>query len=461
MANNFSMTTEQIEIVNRSCMLNRNETLMINAFAGTGKTSTLVEIAKANRHKKFLYVAFNNAVVKESKKKFPDNVTVATLHSLAIKILKINVSNIKNNDYDIVSFAELFGLDSDKFDYISEALKYYKEYCASDTIYPETLFVSKESRNFTMLGKAYYLDFIKFLFEGKIQITHDFYLKRLSLATNELKEFSKNFDYFLLDEMQDSNPVSLAIFKHFEGAKILVGDKHQQIYQFRGSVNAMDNFKAEYKFYLTNTFRCNQLIVDYANNILRKYLDSNKQLISRNNTDNYSIQSVGYISRTNSSLIEIINIFMNDNIPFILTKKPKEVFTGAINMYYFIKGETEKLDREFKFLNRFNDVKELKSYIDKYNLIDLGMNLKIAKRYKARLFILYKYSKQCSGKNNDTVKIYLTTAHASKGLEWDKIILAKDFKALSSIKDRDELLQEANLLYVAYTRAKFEIEFLE
>ena len=37
--------------------------------------------------------------------------------------------------------------------------------------------------------------------------------------------------------------------------KILVGDPHQQIYSFRGAVNAMEHVRADTIFYLTQSFR--------------------------------------------------------------------------------------------------------------------------------------------------------------------------------------------------------------
>jgi superfamily I DNA and RNA helicase len=58
-------------------------TLKVNAFAGAGKTSTLVEMAKALPHERILYICFNKSIADEASKKFPSNVQCKTVHSLA------------------------------------------------------------------------------------------------------------------------------------------------------------------------------------------------------------------------------------------------------------------------------------------------------------------------------------------------------------------------------------------
>ncbi|MDE9590929.1 DNA helicase, partial [Xenorhabdus bovienii] len=57
--------------------------LVVNAFAGTGKTSTLVNYALANPKVSMLYLAFNRAVREEAERKFPFNVECKTSHQLA------------------------------------------------------------------------------------------------------------------------------------------------------------------------------------------------------------------------------------------------------------------------------------------------------------------------------------------------------------------------------------------
>lgn len=50
---------------------------------GTGKTTTLVKYAEQRPDLRFLYVAFNNSVASEARRRFPSNVDCKTVHSLA------------------------------------------------------------------------------------------------------------------------------------------------------------------------------------------------------------------------------------------------------------------------------------------------------------------------------------------------------------------------------------------
>ena len=77
------LTNEQQAIV--ACDLQPGQTLKIMAFAGTGKTSTLVAYARARPGLRFLYVAFNKSVQLEAAARFPSNVVSRTSHALAFR----------------------------------------------------------------------------------------------------------------------------------------------------------------------------------------------------------------------------------------------------------------------------------------------------------------------------------------------------------------------------------------
>src|SRR5271165_631603 len=62
--------------------LNSGEVMLINAGAGSGKSSTLHEIAEQNPAKKFLYLVFNKDAQRDAETRAPENMTCRTVHSL-------------------------------------------------------------------------------------------------------------------------------------------------------------------------------------------------------------------------------------------------------------------------------------------------------------------------------------------------------------------------------------------
>ena len=59
--------------------------LIVKAFAGTGKTFTLIQYAHQNPDKRILYLAYNRAIRDEAVQKFPANVDCKTSHQLAYR----------------------------------------------------------------------------------------------------------------------------------------------------------------------------------------------------------------------------------------------------------------------------------------------------------------------------------------------------------------------------------------
>lgn len=57
--------------------------LVVKAYAGCGKTTTLVAYAKAHPKLRILYLAYNRAIRDEGAAKFPSNVVCKTSHQLA------------------------------------------------------------------------------------------------------------------------------------------------------------------------------------------------------------------------------------------------------------------------------------------------------------------------------------------------------------------------------------------
>lgn len=71
----------------------KGERLVVCAFAGSGKTTTLRRFAEENPTERMLYIAYNRAIRDEAEQKFPFNVTCKTSHQLAWPMVGIHYSN--------------------------------------------------------------------------------------------------------------------------------------------------------------------------------------------------------------------------------------------------------------------------------------------------------------------------------------------------------------------------------
>lgn len=72
-----SLTDEQREVVDTD--VGPGEMMKVKAYAGTGKTRSLVEYAKKRPRKRFLYVAFNSSAAADARKRFAPNVDCTLL----------------------------------------------------------------------------------------------------------------------------------------------------------------------------------------------------------------------------------------------------------------------------------------------------------------------------------------------------------------------------------------------
>ena len=80
-----TLTEEQRRVVDTD--IGGGELMKVRAYAGTGKTRSLVEYAKKRPFTKFLYVAFNKNAQVDAQKKFGFNVDCKTMHSVALRCL--------------------------------------------------------------------------------------------------------------------------------------------------------------------------------------------------------------------------------------------------------------------------------------------------------------------------------------------------------------------------------------
>uniref|UniRef100_A0A8W8HLP6 DNA helicase n=1 Tax=Magallana gigas TaxID=29159 RepID=A0A8W8HLP6_MAGGI len=90
------LTHEQLHIVNHN--VKAREVIKIIAFAGTGKTTTLVRYTQMRLFMKFLLVVYNRSVCDFAKTKFPKNVECQTRHSLAFNRIRFTAQSATGKD---------------------------------------------------------------------------------------------------------------------------------------------------------------------------------------------------------------------------------------------------------------------------------------------------------------------------------------------------------------------------
>lgn len=466
--------------------------IKVNAVAGSGKTSTIIEYARARPpHSKILYLAFNKSVKLEASHKFAamalKNVKVETAHSLAYKniVFKHNY-RVRPHGYKIHEIVELLKLQGNgekhaEFIIANHISKFISYFCNSNARRVQELNyleIIPDAKAKTFVSTFYsYIEkqtrvLLKKMDEGAIEITHDFYLKKFQLSNPKL-----NYDYILFDEGQDASAAMLDIFLKQRATKVIVGDTHQQIYGWRFAVNSLE--KSDFNtFNLSNSFRFSEPIAQLAKEVLywKKTIDYIPEDFEINISGKGKVNAIktkAVIARTNLGLLL-------KAIEYVTEKKHiKNIyFEGNINSYTYADEGTSLYDVlhlynhkyrliKDKLIKTMKDITELEDYIDKTEDAQLAMMVEIIKEYGNEIPTIIKSIKEKHIENDEKEKaeVVFSTVHRSKGMEYDAVQIVNDFitedkleKLLSEVKQKDlnfaKLNEEINLLYVAITRAK-------
>ena len=457
------ITEEQKAVIEQSRNMQPQEMLKIEACAGSGKTTTLIEVAKANPDKRFLYLAFNKAIVEEAKKRFPANVRIFTTHGLAWRWYAytygtVALTNIKGA-YNVFDLKDLFPDAS--YSELSALISKFRNFCYSAEF---------ESHD---RGVRKVFEAVK---SGKLPMTHDFYLKLYQI---DYKNRFKNYEYVLLDEAQDTNPVTMALFTDNNCRRILVGDSHQSIYGFRGAFNALESANADKTLHLSHSFRSVQTVLNRANYFLQRFSIYKDNFIPMKSMVKIpgEIHSHCEIYRTNAGIITRISELSDKDIKeFRLLRPAVAIFGCALSLLYFKNKRFDKILHEFSWFKKFSSWAELSNYADDCDDAEISANLKLVENFDNRLFDLYKIASEIAV-NRQTTHV-ITTAHTAKGLEWDDVQIGDDFVDLAEAHDKitlrkrkrkgkkshsmtlQEFQQELNLYYVSVTRARYRLSDL-
>ncbi|EIX9082167.1 UvrD-helicase domain-containing protein [Serratia sp. CY56810] len=454
----YSDTPEQAAIIGWS-----GHRLVVKAFSGTGKTSTLVRYALANPNSRMLYLAYNRAVRDEAEQKFPFNVECKTSHQLAWPNFGRHYQKRLTGNLRITDVARL--LNTRHWPLARTAIMAFNAFlCSADHELGAQHLPDEDDRSGLsadrILAAAQQLWRESARQDGTFPVTHDVYLKLYQLSQPDL---SKRWQTLLFDEAQDANPVTQSLVLAQDCNVVLVGDRHQQIYRFRGAENALDvpALSDAERLNLTHSFRFGSAVASVANMLLARQGetlpvvgDGGEDAVVTRLSDEYRGEHVTVLSRTVAGVIGAAldaslagqKVFWVGGIAGYKTEELEDLYWFSADMPERMRSPT--LSREYRNFDEFESV--AKATKDP----DMNQGLRLLDQYfplPQKLQVMREHAVT----DETQAQVTVSTAHRSKGLEWPVVVLNEDFADITDpMLPDDERTDETNLLYVAVTRAR-------
>lgn len=450
-------------------VVNTDKNIIIDAAAGSGKSTTLFKIVELLPEENLLFLAFNKHIETYASKKLKayTNIKVQTGNSYGAMCIrnskyantKFSVSKVwftvdkvignfklKGKIYNAVSVLRDFGFMGSN---VTDLMAYI-------SANPLILKQVRDSKVFTFANEI--LQVVNTL--DKDMSCYDFNDQVRWPLMHSLYKHTPTPDVLLMDEVQDCNAYSIGALEwfHKKGVRIIVvGDKFQGIYGFRGSngdaLDIVQGITGAERMPLSITYRCKSTIVDYAVARFEAINDSETPPIEAYEEGGKVVSLIG----VEESPYRLERVLKRE-IKFILSPKNKhllEIWFSLLRDYgksSSFKGSKitamlttlfNDLKKKIPFSNVGNELRVLLDHADVEIADNAGAALTFfsVRKYKDFDDVLSAI-KELDKTNKDS--IHLHTVHSAKGLEAEKVAVIDDFFYSD---------QTANMTYVAYTRA--------
>lgn len=452
----------------KSIICSKDKHIVIQSFAGSGKSSTMIEYIKANPKERILYIVFNKSMQVEFSDRLKGvnhNCLISTIHSLAYKwyirqgypqksLRNVSIIDIKN-----ILKSRL------EYEHLSKIMFYFNMYLASDVKEP------KDLEPLTPEDKVYF-KYVNRLWEhfrvSSDYMPHNIYLKMYQLAKVKL-----NYETIILDEANDANAVMLDLLVSNLDKKIIaVGDSQQAIMSFSFCIDglAMLRDKHNFKEYqLTNSFRVSDKVANIASRYLTFMNDKSTKFKGLGNTKLGKLNLLTADSKTKQ-----IHLLCRTKIGGL--KEITEVLDKDDSKKVYYVGGLEGFGiREIERILAYRGTVYIGG--DRFHINELRAMLKkgVEDPEISRICSIYSFVekneemiellKRTEVTKKENADIIVLTSHVSKGLTLENTLLGRDFppiedikKAIEKTKDSHSYIHniahsEANLCYVAITRA--------
>jgi len=306
MTNNYLKILKDLNSSQKQAVLNLSGPSLIIAGAGAGKTKTLtykVTYLIANKIEPYSIVVltFTNKAALEMKdriqkllktKKLP---FIGTFHSFALNILRTEAKNLGyKKNFSIFDEGESVTLIKKAINNLN--LANFKN--SANNVYKKISFYKNKgiaNENYLPASlKEIYLEYEKLLLEHNAFDFDNLILKALEIFKKYpevLKKYQTKYNYFLIDEFQDTNSPQYQLIKLLASKNkniTVVGDDWQSIYGFRSAdYRILLNFQKDWPqakiFFLEQNYRSTQNILDASYSVISKNIfRTDKKLFTTN-----------------------------------------------------------------------------------------------------------------------------------------------------------------------------------
>lgn len=476
-----------------------NGNSVINALAGSGKTSTIVNAVKLIPSTcNALFIAFNKEIVKELEKKLAGvkNVQVKTLHSLGLLMIRRNLgTNIEIDEYKYRTFIKknIKQLSSADFDKMTTKLmqqytdnviqlcdlgRYNLAQCEKDLLQVSARhdipIIDDECNAVLNVMKWGRENTTSIDFTDMVWLPYELTLNPIGLQ----------YDYIFIDECQDLNAAQRELFLRCfrRGTRfIAVGDKKQAIYSFAGadaeSFAKLQNLPNTTTLPLPISYRCPKKVVNLANQFVDT-MECREGAPDGEIVHNVSIKDIHdgdmVLCRTKMPLIKLYMRYLRMGVKSYV--RGQDIGLNLLRMV----DKTEQivlnvsLQKDGVFARLYDDLFEERNRL----MIKRGMDLEdatlsnqIMNKYDSikALEILAEGLTSARDLHDRIENVFaesadgvcLSTIHKAKGLEANNVYILCKTLMPSRLATQDwEKEQEQNLMYVAYTRAKYKLGFV-
>jgi superfamily I DNA/RNA helicase len=453
------------------------QNIVIEAGAGTGKTSTLVLLGDEAKvqGRTGVYVAYNKSVAEDAKTRFADSVQPMTAHSMAYRAMldmpngKALLNKLRTTSrVSPVDASKLMGIPFKGFETEDGSLAGYKvaglvmatiqNFCNSASVDITERHVPKVDgmEDYQDALNAFVLRYARpawgdlNLTTGKLKFQHDHYLKIWALTAPRI-----DADFILYDEAQDANPCMAGVIQDqtiYNTQIVMVGDQAQAIYGWRGAVDAMTRFDADARLVLSQSFRFGQAVADQAN-VLLTYLNAPLRLSGFDKVPS-TVEPLSefdaILCRTNAEVIAQAIMALDAGLKPAIVGGTSEIekFTKAAAQ---LQGGKQTTHPDLVAFKSWGEVQE-------YAQEDEGRDLRVMVNLidmHGTAAIMDICSTTVDEKDADVI---VSTAHKAKGREWNRVKIAGDFRKPDTENGGTLSRPDAMLLYVTITRAKLILD---